>query len=240
MNSRATKSGWTEQRLQRLFGRFNRRFWRGRLPNVAIRIHELDDAWGEIDWKHREIRINVAKQPDREVRATLLHEMAHLATPRKSGHDSPFWLQVERLLQQKAAIKVGFSETDDLRILADVVPRRFPLARRMMGNAEKRRARKVLKQARECGIKPEQFRTVGKREMVQRFRDAAMQNFTWREALFAVGNEYGLIDVDGKPKNRRCADLVAEGRRAHTRQRREFLSWPENSEAARAKFEAGA
>lgn len=163
MSNPATKSAWTERRLNHLFARYNVRYWRGRLPKIVIYIRELDGAYGHMDWKQREIVIDLgAHASDRQIRDTLLHEMAHLAAGSKARHDSPFFSQVEHLLRQKAPLTVSFSETDDLRILADVVPRRFPLARHLMNRAENRRERMFLKGRRERGIKPEQVRIIGK------------------------------------------------------------------------------
>lgn len=217
------KNEWTERRLQRLFGHYNRRFWRGRLPSVHIRIRELDGPYGEIEWKRREVRIDVRfHKTNREIRATLLHEMAHLATAHKAGHGSEFWRQIEHLLRQQAPITVDSPETPGLNILKDVVPRRFPLARRMMNRAEKQRERKVLKLARDSGLK---IVNIGEGDIIQRFEYAVLENLTWPQALFVVGRENGLTDVDGKPTNRWAADLIAKGRRAYVRSRRDHLRY---------------
>jgi len=216
------KNEWTERRLQHLFGHYNRRFWRGRLPTVQLHIRKLDDSYGHIEWKRREIAIDVGSHMnDRHIRATLLHEMAHLATARKKGHGSEFWSQIEHLLRQKAPIAVDSPETPGLSILQDVVPRRFPLARRMVNRAENQRQRKVMKEAR--GLRTI---NIGKRKIIQSFEDAAsIENLTWRQALIAVGIENGLVDVDGKPVNRWAAEVIAEGKGAHARSRRDHLSY---------------
>jgi hypothetical protein len=106
------KSLWTEQRLVYLFVRYNRRFWRGRLPKVRVCAVALEGSLGEWDTEEREIRIDVRHQSDREIRSTMLHEMAHLAANATAGHDhgSKFWAQIERLLRQKAPITIGFPE----------------------------------------------------------------------------------------------------------------------------------
>lgn len=220
---RSNKKGqWTERRLQRLFTLYNRRFWRGSLPIVQISISDLGDSYGRIEWKRREIKIDIGLHTnDRQIRATLLHEMAHLATPRKAGHGSEFWCQIERLLRQKAPITVAAPETPGLSILEDVVPRRFPLARRMMNRAEKQRQRKILKWIRKTGCDVEDIR---KADITRRFEEVAYENLTWRQSLFAIGGEHGLIDVDGKATNRWAADLIVEGRRAHARGRRNHIS----------------
>lgn len=48
-------------------------------------------------------------------------------------------------------------------------------------------------------------------------------DLTWRKALVTVGDENALLDVDGKPKNRWAAAIIAKGRTAHARRRREVL-----------------
>jgi len=140
------KSAWTEERLERLFVQYNRRFWGGRLPKIHIRIRNLGGFHGRIEWEHREILIDIdSHSTDREIRDTLLHELCHLATARKRGHGSAFWAEVEKLLRQKAPITAGCPEAPGLKILKDVVPTRFPLARRLMQKAERKRARDVEK-----------------------------------------------------------------------------------------------
>jgi hypothetical protein len=215
------KTVWTEQRLQRLFARYNRRFWQGRLASVQVHIADLDGLYGLYELyerKQRKITVNIGLLPDdREIRATLLHEMAHVAA-RAAGHGSEFWSQIERLLRQNAPITVGFPETPGLTILKDVVPRRFPLARRMANRAEARRGRAVEKIATGQGLTKHRV-TDG--EIVRDFEDAAI-SLKWREALFAVGIENGLVNVDGKPKNRWAANVIAKGRKAHARARRQL------------------
>ena len=91
-------SKWTEQRLQRLFARYNRRFWAGHVREVRVRISGLDGNYGEWDVEQDEIRIDIARHGnnDRELRATLLHEMVHVVAG--AGHGRKFWIQIERLI----------------------------------------------------------------------------------------------------------------------------------------------
>ena len=73
-------SKWTEHRLQRLFVRYNCRFWHGRLRGVRVCISPLERCYGQWVYKHREIRIDIERhENDREIRSTLLHEMCHVA-----------------------------------------------------------------------------------------------------------------------------------------------------------------
>jgi hypothetical protein len=227
------KQTWTELRLQRLFAYYNRRFWRGRLPTIHIRIRELMDALGRIEWEQREILIKVnAHKNDREIRATLLHEMAHLGTRRKLGHGSEFWAQIEHLLRQRAPVTVGDAETPDVRILQNVVPARFPLARRAVNRSEKKRAREIEKLARKHKL-PTQ--TITDADIATQFYDAAAE-VTWRDALSIIGLEMGLLNVDGKPKDRWAAAVIAKGRRAHARGRRDHLSWTKAQRELETRF----
>ena len=60
-------------------------------------------------------------------------------------------------------------------------------------------------------------------DVVRYFEDAAFQDLTWKSALMAVGDENGLLDVHGHPKNRWAARIIKRGRRAHARCRRLLL-----------------
>jgi len=61
-------------------------------------------------------------------------------------------------------------------------------------------------------------------EIIRDFDDAAALNgLTWKEAVFAVGGEYGLIDVDGNPKDRWAAKVLSSAKKAHRRGREFYL-----------------
>lgn len=70
------KTAWTDDRLNRLFERYNRRFWGNRLRKVKVRIAHLDGCCGL--YRKATIFVDVKKHPtDQEIRSTLLHEMCH-------------------------------------------------------------------------------------------------------------------------------------------------------------------
>jgi hypothetical protein len=123
--------------------------------------------------------------------------MAHAAS--RSGHTVPFFAQLERLLKRRAPVKVDAAEAGQAEILADIVPKRFPLLRAKMQRAENRRARDVLKYMREEKLKGH---TVTDDMIVTRFQDAALE-LTWKQALIAIGLQYGLTDESGRPVNGR-------------------------------------
>jgi hypothetical protein len=216
----STKTIWTEQRLRRLFDRYNKTYWRGKLSHYAVRVRTLDDCVGICDYKSREILLNIdVHHDDRRIRATLLHEMTHVAAPKSGldGHGYKFWAETERLLRQGAPIEVGMSETSGLRILADVVPRKFTLAHKAMGKAEAARQRPIL---RALKIRPAVQLTDD--DTLRAFTAAATE-MTERAAVLTVGIKYGLLDVEGKPKSGRAAAVIAKGRKAFRVSRSEFL-----------------
>ena len=75
----------TPEKLQRLFRYYNRRYWRGRLPEYQIRFEPLPEdtdrkilAW--CDAPNQTLRFDPEKiKTDRQWRITLLHEMCHVA-----------------------------------------------------------------------------------------------------------------------------------------------------------------
>ena len=95
---------WTHKRLQRLFDRYNVKFWGGKLPRYTVIAsiltpHELGIC--HIDERRIEIDPHAALD-DREIHATLLHEMAHAATP-DDGH-GPLWQsEMRRLIRIASA-----------------------------------------------------------------------------------------------------------------------------------------
>lgn len=211
-----TKTLWSSRRLKRLFDRYNGRFWAGRLRRFAISAKELGGPLGLCDSKARHIHIDVeAHRTDREVRSTVLHEMAHAAAGRcRIAHGYKFWSEVERLLKMSAPIDVTNSEAPGLRILAGAVPKRFPLARLAVERLERARIKELEKQTFE------DVEEITDAVIIERFEEAAMTLYrkepteSWRTARWAVGLEYGLLDVGGKPRNSWAARVIAEGKRA--------------------------
>lgn len=86
---------WNEERLQQLFRYYNTRYWRGKLPEYRVIVKRFRRKYGDCSKRRRRIRIHVAYRTDREVRATLLHEMCH-AAHRWVGdpHGKPFYRQM--------------------------------------------------------------------------------------------------------------------------------------------------
>ena len=103
------KTEWNQKRLQRLFERYNRKYWRGRLPPYRVMQAERLDVLGSCYYRKRIIEIDTGQHDsERHIRATLLHEMVHAAT--RSGHDVRFFAQMERLLRRGALVTI---ETGD-------------------------------------------------------------------------------------------------------------------------------
>lgn len=190
-------------------------------------------------YSKRTIFVDVKEHPsDRKIRSTLLHEMCHAAAGERAKvlvHGYKFRAQIEKLRRQKAPITIDSPETGGLKILAGVVPKRFPLSRAMMEKAEKRRAAKLERSFRAHVEMP--VETIGRGEILNHFHDVAtIDGLTRREPLRAVGSEYGITDVEGKATSQWAARIIAEACRAHRRHRRFFLE----SEMASALLNARA
>lgn len=216
--------GWSQQRLSRLFDRYNQRYWSGRLPWYRFVVgpdpaHK--DALGTCRARQRIIHVDIAShKSDREVRSTLLHEMAHAATKKRS-HGVNFFAQLEKLLGKGAPISVGNPEAGYARILADIVPARFPLTKRMMDRAEARRRRTLEKLMRSNKIRSLQLT---EEMIIGDFADAAME-LPWKKSLLAVGLEYGLVDETGRPVNGWASRIARRGKATHARGRRDHLQY---------------
>jgi hypothetical protein len=88
---------WTDQRLQRLFARYNRKYFTGVLADWSARFSDdHPGAYGFCDTKRKRIEIRFwTHSSDHAIRATLVHEMAHAATTPQHG---PRWRrEMERL-----------------------------------------------------------------------------------------------------------------------------------------------
>jgi hypothetical protein len=72
------RSAWNDNRLKQLFRKYRRQYWPGRLRGYQIRAARLDEAYGQCNVVERVIEIDVeSNASDRELRSTVLHEMAH-------------------------------------------------------------------------------------------------------------------------------------------------------------------
>jgi SprT-like family len=133
---------WGEKRLQCLFERYNRKHWRGRLPQYRV-VPTALDCLGQCRHQKRIIEIDPNRhESDRRVRATLLHEMAHAAAPGR-GHGLKFFAEMERLLRRGALVTIETEDLGGVRILDDIVPRRFTLLRKKVQRLEARRANAI-------------------------------------------------------------------------------------------------
>jgi len=220
-------TAWTEQRLRRLYARYNRRFWNGRLPGFAVVISNLGDKgpFGFCDSTARKVTIHVtAHRNAQEIRATLLHEMAHVAADLRGsrGHDIPFFGELERLLRRGAPISISSPEAGLADAsLSDLVPRRFRLLRQRMERAGARKGKQIERHAAENNLT---IRDISDEEMLRTFGDAAVEG-TWKEVVRVLGIEYGLIDEAGRPLTPFARGLLARARKVHARARRDYLKY---------------
>ena len=92
-----------EPELQRLFDGYNRHYWRGKLPWYKV-IASYRYHGGYCDKRNRKIFLNLATlgQPA-EMRATLLHEMAHAAA-KGDCHGRTWQAEMKRLYKLGAPI----------------------------------------------------------------------------------------------------------------------------------------
>lgn len=217
-------STWTAQRLERLFHRYNQRYWRGRLGQYRVVVGPCPDAeligWHEC--KSHTITIDVpAHRTDRQVRKTLLHEMCHAAA-RKPGHGVRFWAHLEHLLRQGAPVGVGAPEAGGCDILANLVPARFRLVKRAMDRAERRRARQVWKEWRE-EHPDDEVDAINAKYLVCRLEEnRELHELPWKRALWEFGREFGMVDEDGRPLSRRFQRFLQRLKYVHARLRRDL------------------
>ena len=197
---------WTEDRLHRLFERYNRKYWHERLSALKLVIAPLDSAQGQWDPKNRVITIDIERHKnDREVRSTLLHEMCHAADPQSEGHDDKFFAQLEKLLEQGAPIGVGAPEAGGLNILQGVVTSQFPLLKRRMDRAETRRRKPIDDLIRTKHLPAIE---IDEEDILHEFEEAAWE-LTWKQALIVIGRQHGLVYENGQPlKDRRAVDIL--------------------------------
>lgn len=215
------KTAWSQKRLERLFHRYNRRFWAEKLKGYSITITKLHGPLGKCDDTKKRILVDSeAHHSDKDIRSTLLHEMAHAAAGLGSlTHGSHFWEQIERLLQKGAPIRVSSSEAGGLNLVPGVVPAKFPLARKALQKArimEERMMRHIKKQGEFGG----EF-DIDEDYIIGRFIDAAMSPKIGspEEASLVIGGELGLINIDGKPVDSWAARALAKGKKVYERQR---------------------
>ena len=216
------RRAWTEERLRDIFAAYNRKYWRGRLPVYRLVIATMPDAMGRCEWTRKVITIDVEQhKSDREVRSTLLHEMAHAAASIRGsrGHDPKFFAQLEKLLHVRAPIAIDTPEAGGVRILANLVPSRFPLLKRKIDQAEARRRKPIEKFIAEHNL-PTTLITDD--DIIGEFEEAAME-LTWKQAVILMGLQNGLVDETGRPLTSRSRRLLDKAKRRHARARRNHL-----------------
>ena len=104
----------------------------------------------------------------------------------------------------------------------------------MMAKVEKARVAECKRWIKGHPEKPGYIIT--RRKILRDFEAAALvDGLTWRESLYAVGVKYGLIDVGGRPTSKWAAAVIAKARKAHRRQRKDFLE----GQMAEARFRSG-
>src|SRR5262249_26676054 len=185
----------------------------------------LDDgAFGCTEDKQRLVIVDVARHhSDKAVRDTLLHEMCHVAAgPRKLGHGSGFFKQLERLLRQKAPVSIGFPEAGG-RTLTTVgqIPKQFRLCRRAMKAAIDTHQAWIENEIKSRKLEESTWEET-KANILRSFEAAAfVQGSTWKGGLWAIGRDYELLDIDENPLSA-YQELIMAARKAYRRARRDF------------------
>jgi hypothetical protein len=211
---------WTDVRLQNLFSHYNRRFWKGKLRAFDVVLDDsMTHCWGEIDFDTKRIRIKTAGQSDRKVRSTVLHEMAHLAARRPGGHNSAFFEQLENLLRQKAPLLMDMPENQNRPIL-ESAPKRFKRCRSALNHAYRRWHRSMERELSKLENVPGESLESA---IIRDFEGAGIDDVKWAAARALIGDEYGLLDIDGKPLGPKEEQLINKGKRVFRRKRDSLL-----------------
>lgn len=211
-------TSWTISRLQRLFLHYNRKYWKERLPDYSVLIDNVMDPHGEIFFQEKLIKINVKlHKSDSEVRATVLHEMAHLAVG-KEGHNSAFFSELEKLLSLNAPIEIGFPENENRKWL-HVIPTRFHLLRKKLVRPYAKQQRVIERRIK--GLKAPVEKLTPER-IEQLAEDAALEGLTWKLVFLVIVDDKGFVDADGKPLKWAGPYIVA-AKRGYRRGRRSYL-----------------
>lgn len=122
-------TAWTNRRLERLFERYNEKFWDGRLNKIKILVADLaSDSRERIAGRFSLLPIDEAKilvdpaacGSDLEVRRTLLHEMCHLALCCMDDDHGPVFLsELKRIWSRGAPIPI---RSEALRTIGQRIP----------------------------------------------------------------------------------------------------------------------
>lgn len=226
----AVVTPWTDTRLRDLFERYRASYWptSRRLKAYRIEAASLPNGWyGLCVFERHTLQVDLSKHPsDREIRATVLHEMAHAVIGLPGGHGAPFWMQLEYLLSHRAPITVRFPELGERGSLLSIIPARFRRCRRLFRPVYERdqRAQRRLR-LRLVRVTPKMIET--------ECEDGALEGTMWRVIWPLQSSTYGFVDLDGRvlPWARR---YQVAARRGYVRGRRTFLE----AERNRARFVA--
>lgn len=193
------RSEWSDLRLSRLATRYNRRYFEGRVRNYTFTIGELRSGLlGLTDDRALTVTIDPTKHKnDRDIRSTLLHEMAHVtaatsAEPR-DPHDSNFLAEIERLLALGAPVSVDCTEAGRAVTIA-AIPAHFVRVRRRLKRAFEREQSSILALQVDGAIADMDV------QIEDEFHNLGLEgDEPWDVALAILGPQYGLTDVDGVP-----------------------------------------
>jgi hypothetical protein len=184
-----------------------------------------DNTLGECQSSRQVITIDVTKhKTDHRLRATVLHEMAHAAADRygSNGHDLKFFTQLEKLLRLKAPVAVDTGDAGGVRLLANLVPSRFPLLKRKMDRLEARRNEAIEKRIAATGATVEQLTDD---QIVHYFERGEAEALPWKKAALALGPQLGLTDEVGRALTSWARRILARAYRVHARARRDYLEY---------------
>ena len=102
---------WANERLRKLFRRYNRMYWDGKLSRfrVCLGDHVSDESKYDSSGRcyHRLKKIEIDPRKTNDVQSTLLHEMAHAATGERAGHGPKWEKEIVRLIGLGAPIHPG-------------------------------------------------------------------------------------------------------------------------------------
>jgi hypothetical protein len=211
---------WNDKRLGILFQHYNQIYWHGKIPQHRVLDRRLKtEVLGLCRLNKHVITIDCKKHTsDKKICGTLLHEMAHAAAE-VPGHGLGFQAQLEKLLQARAPVSIGTGEAGAVKIMANLVPSRFPLLKQRMDRLEARRANAINRLIAKKKLRTE---TITARDIVEQFGE--LKAFRWKDAVLMIGLEYGLTDDTGRPTSARARRLLAKGRNLHRRARRDHLA----------------
>lgn len=222
---------WTNDRLKALFDRYRVRYWprSRRLRRYRIESALLRGPYGRCSFEERVLLIDLCRHPsEREIRSTVLHEMAHAVVGR-GGHRAAFWTELESLLRQRAPITVGFPELGEAGKHLCVVPNRFRRCRKFFAPVYRRQQRELERQISQAGM-PSYDYTTGDME-TECFDAAFLNGATWRDMWPRLAATWGFVDLDGclLPWARKWRDAArrgyVRGRRSYLEEKRHGAEW---------------